>query len=213
MCQSNCIEIFANAPETADRAQYINDQAPDCGCEGQVVSPHCADPIDPSEVLVRIVIDDTHIVREDDGSVRLRSSFMSDAMSFGASCMRRGRATKDELLLTVDEVLTNSSLKADGTPKGILGYVLLSVNVIKSVRITQAQKVPNQPAKEVSADAFGVYATGLTEIPNHSDIFINGFSNGIRYTRSAQNRSVRDLSGKSLLVEITAVSDLIALGV
>jgi len=212
MCQLNCIEVFSSAPDTAERARYINEHAQDCSCEGQIVSPHCADPIGPGEILIRAVVDDTHIVRED-GSVRLRSSFMSDAVFFGASCMRHCRATKEELRLTAEEILRNATLKEDGTPKTIIGYVLLSVNAIKSARITQAQKVSNQPATQVSADAFGIYATGLIDRPNHSDIFINDCSNGVKFTRSAQNRSVRDLSDKSSLVEITALSDFVALGV
>jgi hypothetical protein len=137
---------------------------------------------------------------------------MNDATSYGASCLRKERATKAELQRTADEILLHKPVKEDGSPKQVIGYVLLPVALVKSQVIIQVRKIPGEADQNVSAPAFGVYATGVRERPNHAEIFIVTSASGEKVSRSARNRSAKNLSQASTLVRVTNITDLVSLG-
>jgi hypothetical protein len=186
MSCGGCLDLFSATPEDVYRATKIDAAAPDCGCENQQVSAYSDTPVVASETLVRLVLDPTHIKYEN-GVARLKTSFFSDASSFGASCFRKERASPDEYIRTVKMILGRSPKASDGTPRKVYGVVLVPASEVK--RIYHAVELSGRQIQRLQA--FCVYTTGDEQRPNHSDIMVNALST---ITRSKAVRAERNLT-------------------
>lgn len=189
MASAPCLDTFETAPEDQTRATVIDVAHPDCACENEQVSRYCADPVSREETLARLVLDPTHIEIED-GKTRLKTSFFSDAASFGASCLRKERAEAGEYVKTIEDIFKNSPVASDGKNKSLIGVVLIKVDDIKS----EASQTKDKKGNVVdSFTAFCVYATGLDGRPNHADVMANRLS---KISRSQANRAGINLTKK-----------------
>jgi len=180
MTTVDCISVFSETEYERERATAIDDLAPDCCCENKPVTKHSESPVLDSEYLIRIIVDDTHIKCED-GVSRLKSSFFQDATTVGASTLRLGKASRREFEQTV-KLLTEGKTKKDGSPKTIIGYVLISAKQVRefthALRINEDENRahdPNSDSTETLTEkvmrVLSTYATGYEDRPHHSDVF------------------------------------------
>jgi hypothetical protein len=183
---NGCLEAFAQAPDDDTFAAFIDETSPECACEDHQVSLYCLDPVATNEVLVRLVMDPTHIHVEGE-ETRLKSSFFNVAATAGASCLRDGRATELEYQTTARLILRQNPATPDGQRRKVYGVVRIPVNRIRAHRIVSDKKL----GKDIRA--FCVYATATVDCPNHADVLLNGVK---RYelTRSKQNRATENLT-------------------
>lgn len=183
MTSDACMAAFAHAPDDDTFASYLDENSPDCACEVHQVSPHCVDAVGPTEILVRLVMDPTHIHTDAQGT-RLKSSFFNVAATAGASCLRYDRASEAEYVLTAQRILTENPTTPDGSPRRVYGIVKIEVDKVRQQQIALTGN---------NTRAFCVYATGTADRPNHCDVAMNGVK---RYnlSRSKQNRVAEQLT-------------------
>jgi hypothetical protein len=187
MAADQCLPAFVGAPNDENFAAYIDEVSPECVFEDHQVSDYSADPVDSNEVLVRLVMDPSHI--HDDGSgIRLKSSFFNVAATAGASCLRHGRATEQEYQTTARMILAENPTTPDGQPRKVYGIVMIPVKRLRELRI-----VLDQETRE-NIRAFCVYATGSVDRPNHADVLVHGVKRYAKLTRSKQNRTTENLA-------------------
>jgi hypothetical protein len=186
MTADDCLRAFAQAPDDNTFAAFIDEASPECACEQHQISPHCPDPVASHEVLVRLVMDASHIHVDGQGT-RLRSSFLNIAATAGASSLRDGRATELEYQTTAKMILEANPTTPDGEKRKVYGVVRIPVDRIRAHRSVLDHKT----GKDIRA--FCVYATAIAQSPNHADILLNGIK---RYnlTRSKQNRITENLT-------------------
>jgi hypothetical protein len=187
MAAHQCLPAFVGAPNDDNFATFIDEVSPECVCEEHQVSEHCPDPVDSNEVLVRLVMDPSHI--HDDGSgIRLKSSFFNVAATAGASCLRQGRAAELEYQVTARMILAENPTTPDGQPRKVYGVVMIPVKRLRELRIVLDQKTGED------IRAFCVYATGTADRPNHADVLVHGVRRYEKLTRSKQNRTTDNLA-------------------
>jgi hypothetical protein len=197
MTTDACMVAFAQAPDGDTFASYIDETSPDCACEVHQVSPHCVDAVAPNEVLVRLVMDPTHIHADAQGT-RLKSSFFNVAATAGASCLRYGRASDAEYVLTAQRMLEENPTTPDGMPRKVYGVVKIEVEKVREQQITLTGNTTR---------AFCVYATGTAECSNHCDVVMNGIKRH-NLSRSKQNRAAEKLT-QQVERQIISVQDFI----
>lgn len=201
----DCLRLFATAPEDHSRATTIDIAAPNCQCESQQVSPHCPNPIQLNEILIRLVMDPTHTETEANGT-RVTTALFSDAASFGSSCLRELSAKPEEYHRTVAAIIEDRPKANDGTLKSVFGVVIVPVNELK--KIYHEIEIANKQTEKFVA--FGAYATALEDRPSHADIMVNRVSN---ISKSKANRATINLA-KALrqnFLSITAFADRVDL--
>lgn len=186
---------------------YICEHAPGCRCEMKQVSPHVAAPVANEETLIRLVVDDTHVKRADNGKLELKSTFLSDVETFGSSTLRLGRATTEEFRRQISSLLEAGKQKADGTPREVIGFVRVPVATIRSLMTT---KDKNQEPLVVRM--CGAYATGLPDVPNHADLALNAYH---QLSGNGRLRLVKELGASvaSGFQVVNSVDEILALGV
>lgn len=195
----DCVELFEKAPSDSTRVKVIDAAAPDCQCELRQVSPHRPDPVQPDEVLVRLVLDPTH-TETDNNVTRFTTALFSDAYSFGSSCLRNASALPEEYHRTVEAIVKDRPKANDGTLKSLFGVVLVPVSELK--KIQHDIELPNKSIEKHVA--FGVYATALEDRPSHADIMVN---RAATISKSKANRATINLA-KALQDNFISLSDL-----
>lgn len=196
-----CLDTFVGAPTDKSRAETIDREQPNCCCEECVVSPYCDAPVGSNEALVRIVMDPDHL-EEEDGALRLKSSFFSDAASFGSSSLRKERATPDEYVKTVELIIGKKPTTEAGQPRKVYGIVSLPAAVIREFKHEAVQASRDKPAIP-EMQAFGIYATGEENRPNHAEVMTNGLN---QHTRSKALKAGKNLT-KAAQQSFVAVAD------
>lgn len=122
------------------------------------------------------------------GAMRLKSSFFSDAASFGSSCLRQDGASEQEYVETVEQILRNKPLTEKGETRKVYGLVSLPFALVKAFMHTFEEK-----GRKIKPDmiAFCVYATGERTRPHHCEIMVNAVNS---ITKSKANRATRELT-------------------
>ncbi len=205
----DCAAVFESAPDDDTFVAYICEKAPDCCCEVSSVSAFSNQAVGSDETLVRLVVDDTHIKRAEDGTVVLRESFLSDLSTYGSSTLRLGRATVAEFKHQVNSILEAGRFKADGTPREIIGYVRISVEAVRKLQVKQKK---DEAGNEPLTRACAAYDTGLEEAPNHADLMLNSYQKLSNGGRVAAVKGVGN-AVRGGFVAVNSIDEILALGV
>lgn len=192
MTCGKCKALFVDLDQASSRAEAIARNFPDCACEPCAVSQWSEAPVDPGETLVRFVVDPTHLYEDADG-IRLKSSFFSDAVSQGASCLRLQLAEPREYHDQVKSLLESQPTASDGSAKKLYGVILVDVSTIREIEHEIEIPVENKKPDIFKCRALCVYATGLPHAPNHADIFVNIRENP-KVSKSKANRAALRLT-------------------
>ncbi|WP_157959968.1 hypothetical protein [Devosia submarina] len=159
--------------------------------------------------MIRLIVDNIHI-KQVDGETRVRESFLEDSIHGGASCLRLGRASKDEFQRTID-LLIKGKVKPSGEPREVIGYVRIPAKIARAMHVPRsAPPIPKPPEPTPEFRAFAVYATGEADRPNHSDVML---CNHAQFSNSAKNRHAATLGKQVSYEKVTSVEDVLKLGV
>lgn len=141
-------------------------------------------------------------VEEEDGALRLKSSFFSDAASFGSSSIRKERATAGEYVKTVELIIGKKPMTETGHIRKVYGVVVLPASVIRGFQHEAIEATDDKPGIPAMR-AFGIYATGEEERPNHADVMTNGLN---QHSRSKALKAGKNLT-KVAQQSFVAVAD------
>lgn len=205
---TDCMSVFAELPEY-DVAEHVDNLAPNCRCELTNVSPYSTDHVEDDETLIRLIIDPIHTTVKN-GVTHIRESFLEDAIRGGASCLRLGRASKDEFQRTVD-LLIKGKTKPTGEPREVIGFVRIPAEIARAIRFPRSKKpLPKPPAEVPEFRGFAVYATGEGDRPNHCDVMM---CNHQEFSNSSKTRYAADLGKQVEFESITSINDVLDLGI
>jgi hypothetical protein len=223
MEDQECLAIFDSIPEDIrERAEYVDQHAPECACEVHSVSPHSDEAVQEEELL-RLVIDDTHVERDGD-EVKLKSIFMQDSVTIGSSTLRIGKATKQEISELIAELTEGKTKKTDGSPVVVIGYLRIPSSWVREREFVAHYDTENNEllsaddakkksqTKQVAKRAHAIYATGLEYRPSHAEIFGCNFK--FLTSKSQRNRQAKTLGEKvtSRFVRVDNIDEILTLG-